>query len=318
MPRRSKFVLLTACLLAPTTIGCVSDSASTGDPPGFPWVTTSDVPHSRKYLKDASGLDLRYAQWQEQLGNVPEAREGYARVLKSQPNSIHARLGLARLEQLAGNSAAAEEAYRQIAKDAAGDAQALDALGQFYVAEHRLPEAISTLQEAVKAAPDDTVCRYHLAVALAKAGDTARAFAEFSKTVDEAEAHYNVGYICYEAGRKDIAEREFLQAVTLRPDLKSAQEMLDELRSGRQAPSQKLQASTAPQQPAAARHAPVVTQTVAMLPPDIPHYVDPASASAPAESAEDDSKSSQPIWQMPSRRDPASVFTEQMRNQTSP
>ncbi len=315
MPRRSKFALLTACLLAPTAIGCVSDSAGSGDPPGFPWVTTSDVPQSRGHLKDASSLDLRYAQWQEQLGNLPEAREGYTRVLKSTPKHVVARLGIARLEQLSGNAEAAEAAYREIAQDSAGDAKALDALGQFYVAERRLPEAISTLQQAVKTAPDDTVCRYHLAVALAKSGDTAGAFTEFSKTVDEAEAHYNVGYICYEQGRKDIAEREFLQAVTLRPDLISAQTMLDELRSGRTPPAQSLQASAALTQTAAARQRPVVTQTVATLPPDIPHYVAPASATAPAESVDEPSSSSQPIWQMPSR-EPASVFTEQLQNQT--
>jgi tetratricopeptide (TPR) repeat protein len=297
------------------TVGCVSDPA-TGDAPGFPWVTISDVPQSRKQLKDASGLDLRYAQWQEQMGNMSEAREGYSRVLKAQPKSMDARLGLARLDQLAGNTAAAEEAYRQIAQDAAGDAQALDALAQFYVAEHRLPEAISTLQEAVKAAPEDTVCRYHLAVALAKSGETARAFAEFSKTVDEAEAHYNVGYICYEEGRKDIAEREFLQAITLRPDLKSAQTMLDELRGGRTMPRQALQASAATPNATAPRRPPLVTQTVATLPPDIPHYVNPASATVPAEPTDADAKSSQPIWQMPSRREPSSVFTEQMQNQT--
>jgi len=313
MPRRSKFALLTACLLAPTAVGCVSDSAGSG-PPGFPWVMSSDVPQSRGQLKDATALDLHYAQWQEQLGNLPEAREGYARVLKSKPKSVAARLGIARLEQLSGNAAAAEEAYRQIAQDAAGDASALDALGQFYVAEHRLPEAISTLREAVKAAPDDTVCRYHLAVALAKAGDTTSAFAEFSKTVDEAEAHYNVGYICYEQGRKDIAEREFLQAVTLRPDLASAQMMLDELRSGRARPAQSIHAAASPHADAP-RPQPVVTQTVATLPPDIPHYVAPASATAPAESAEQPSQAAQPVWQMPSRREPASVFTEQMQNQ---
>lgn len=318
MPRRSKFALLTACLLAPTAIGCVSDSAGTNEPLGFPWVTTSEIPQSRGQLKDASALDLRYAQWQEQLGNLPEAREGYARVLKSKPQLIAARLGIARLEQLSGNSAAAEEAYRQIAQDAAGDAQALDALAQFYVAERRLPEAIATLREAVKADPTDSVCRYHLAVALAKAGDTVGAFTEFSKTVDEAEAHYNVGYICYEQGRKEIAEREFLQAVTLRPDLKSAQVMLDELRSGRARPAQSLQASAASPHADVARQRPVVTQTVATLPPDIPHYVAPASASAPAESADETSPSSQPIWQMPSRREPATVFAEQMQNQSQP
>jgi tetratricopeptide (TPR) repeat protein len=280
-------------------------------------VTTSDVPQSRGQLRDASALDLRYAQWQEQLGNLPEAREGYTRVLKSKPQLIAARLGIARLEQLSGNSDAAEEAYRQIAKDSAGDAQALDALAQFYVAEHRLTEAISTLREAVKADPNDSVCRYHLAVALAKAGDTAGALTEFRKTVDEAEAHYNVGYICYEQGQKEIAEREFLQAVTLRPDLKSAQLMLDELRSGRARPAQPLQASVASPH-AVARQRPVVTQTVATLPPDIPHYVAPASASAPAESANEASRSSQPIWQMPSHRESETIFAEQMQNQSQP
>jgi tetratricopeptide (TPR) repeat protein len=306
--------------------GCVSD-ASPGKPPGFPWVTESEVPQTRGQLKNPAGLDLSYAQWQEQLGNLNEAKDGYSRVLNSQPHSLDALLGLARLEQLAGHSEAAEMAFRQVVKEVPGNAQALDALGQFYVGEKRLPEAISTLEQATRIAPDDAVCRHHLAVALARSGDTAQALAQFTKAVGEAEAHYNVGYILYEQGRKDLAEREFLQAVTLQPNLTSAQTMLDELRHGRRQPPVGMQTAGNPAKPDPASEPapsrPVITQTVATLPPEIPHYVNPAvatksEASPAAASNANKIAISQPIWQMPTRRDSDSVFAEQLQNQTQP
>lgn len=323
MPRWSRFRLLTALLLAPVAVGCVSDApnSNSGPVPGFPWVTESSVPQNRGQLKNPSGLDLTYAQWQEQLGNVDEATAGYRRVLTNQPQSLDAMLGLARLEQLAGRPKEAEAAYRKIVQTTPGNARALDALGQFYVAEKRFPEAIPVLKEAVAAAPTDSVCRHHLGVALARAGDTAQALAEFSKAVGEAEAHYNIGYIHYEQGRKDLAEREFLQAVTLRPDLASAQTMLDELRNDRQAQGHSLPAMTrSSMMPKVPMSRPSVLQTAGEHSSDAPRYVAPAAATqhevaTPPSDRPTALSDAQTEWEMPTQRDPVAIYAEQMQSQ---
>ncbi len=320
MPRRPRFRLLLACVVAPiAAAGCVSDATPNTTVPGFPWVTESEVPQTRGQLKKPSTLDLSYARWQEQLGNLPEAGDGYRRVLQAQPQSLDALLGLARLEQLAGRPEQAEPAFRKAVEAAPRDARGLDALGQFYVAERRLPEAIATFHKAVDVAPDDPVCRHHLAVALARSGDTAQALEQFTKAVGEAEAHYNVGYIYYEQGRKDLAEREFLQAVTLRPDLASAQSMLDELRNERRQQRPAVPTALTSMRPFSPTSRPVVTQTAASLLPDATRYVAPASATAPPAAvstpASAKSTESQPDWQMPTQRDPASISEQQMQNQ---
>lgn len=370
---RYRWLLLSAIVTAPlAAAGCVSDSD--GAPRGFPWVVESDVPRSRGDLQNPLALDLTFAHWQEQLGHLPEAEESYQRVLKQDSDSIDARLGLARLEQLRGNAAEAEQAFLKIVEDNSGCVPAIDALGQFYAAEQRWNEAISTLARATEAAPQDVVCRHHYAVVLAKAGRPQAAFAQFSQLVSEAEAHYNIGYILHEQGRSDLAEREFLLAVTLQPDLKAAQTMLDELRRGRQ--GSPLIAQAAGAMPPA--HAATVTQTAAVgvepaqatqqvstaaatvnrpqpavQPPTqqrstyqqpvnpipstsampsplasnaaaTPSLVSPAAQSAevppvshgspsPAAQTADGAASAQ--WQMPVRRDPASIFEEQLRNQ---
>ena len=72
---------------------------------------------NRKKLKDPSKLDLAYAKWQEQLGNMTEARERYQRVLHDEPQSIEALLGLARMDQLAGRLPEAEQGFRKALKN---------------------------------------------------------------------------------------------------------------------------------------------------------------------------------------------------------
>lgn len=302
MPLRNRFRLVAS--LAATSalaVGCTTERNHVGGLPAFSWTSHADVPKSRTDLKNPSRLDLSYAQWQEQLGNLSEAEQSYKRVLEEDPRSADALIGLARLEQLSGRPENAEKAYLAAVKALPKNAQALDALGQFYSSEKRWGEAAQALAAATQAAPQDPVCRHHFAVALAQTGETSRALAEFKHAVGEAEAHYNVGYVLYEQGRTDLAEREFLQAVTLRPDLEAAQAMLDEIRRG----TDETGLAAFPGAPAR----PGIRQTAAYASAANQRVVVPAAGAAQA---------SQPArWQMPSRPEPASLQAEQMRNQSA-
>jgi tetratricopeptide (TPR) repeat protein len=183
----------------------------------------------RKNLKDPTTLDLAYAKWQEQLGNMTEARERYQRVLHDEPQSIEALLGLARMDQLAGRLMEAEQGFRKALKNSPNDPLVLDALGQFYAAQEKWPQAIDVLKQGLQAAPNDDTLRFHLAVATARSGDIATAKPLFVNSVGEAEAEYNLGLILHDQGKLELAEQHFIQAVIKKPTLEQAQVWVNEI-----------------------------------------------------------------------------------------
>lgn len=218
----TRFTVLTSLLLMFS--GCAAADQR------WPLFAKRDGEAQRKKLKNPTKLDLAYAKWQEQLGNATEARERYQRVLHDEPQSVEAILGLARLDQLAGRTAEAEQGFRKALKVSPNDPLVLDALGQFYASQEKWPQAIDILKAAVQAAPNDNTIRFHLAVATAKSGDIATARPLFVNSVGEAEAEYNLGLILHDQGKLDLAEQHFTQALVKKPTLEQAQYWLNEVR----------------------------------------------------------------------------------------
>lgn len=185
---------------------------------------------ARKNLNNPGRLDLAYAKWQEQIGNLTEARERYQRVLGDEPHSLEATLGLARLDQLAGRVHEAEQGYRKALKVAPNDPLVLDAMGQFYATQEKWPLAIDTLKQALNTTPSDNSIRFHLAVAMAKSGDISGSKPHFVNAIGDAEADYNIGLILHDQGKLEQAEQSFVQAVVKKPTLEQAQYWLNEIR----------------------------------------------------------------------------------------
>lgn len=188
-----------------------------------------EIDESPDELKNPEKLHLSYARWQHQEGNLQEAEKSYRTALEHNPKSVDAIIGLARLDQLAGRLSKAEHGFHQALKINPNNAHALDALGQFYASQKRWNEAVETLNKAMIAAPHEPAYRFHLAVALARSGQINRAMPHFVKTVGEAEAHFNAGYILYENGNLPAARAQLTQAVLKKPELTQAQLLLDEV-----------------------------------------------------------------------------------------
>lgn len=203
---------------------------------------------ARKKLKEPSRLDLSYAKWQEQLGNLTEARERYQRVLHDEPHSVEAMLGLARLDQLAGRMQEAEQGFRKALKAAPNDPLVLDAMGQFYAAQEKWPQALDLLKQALNASPSDNSIRFHLAVAMAKSGDINGSRPHFVNSVGEAEADYNIGLILHDQGKLELSEQYFVQATIKKPTLEQAQYWLNEIRIEKET-KQLLTGTKAPHRP---------------------------------------------------------------------
>ena len=183
---------------------------------------------------DPKRLPLAYAQWQENIGNLPEARKTYEGVLGKDPNSVEALLGMARVDQLAGREVEAEEGFQRTLQACPEDPRVLDAAGQFYVAQERWSDAIPLLQQATVQAPNEVSYRFHLAIALARSGDINGSLPHFARTVGDAEAHYNVGYVLFEQGQLEAAEHHLFQALMKKPDLVEAQALYEQATTERE------------------------------------------------------------------------------------
>ena len=189
-----------------------------------PLIDTSDK------LRNPERLHLAYAAWQRDLGKLEEARKAYEQVLAINPRNAEALVGLAQLDQAAGRAQLAEQGLQKAAQLRPGDAAVMNALGEFYSRQNREREAIAAWQSAVALAPNQPVYEQNLATALVRSGDFAAAVPLLARSVGEGEAYYRVGYILYQDGRRDLAERYFAQALAKQPDLTAAQKMLAVLR----------------------------------------------------------------------------------------
>lgn len=194
---------------------------------------------SRTGLEDPATVHKTYAEWQESQGNLVEARKSYSYVLDHDSKSVDSILGLARLDQLAGNTEQAEKQIQKAQSIAPNDPRVKVALGKFYVSQGRHSEAVDELRQASLLTPNDKQVQYELGVALARSGDVEGSRPYFIRTVGEAESHYNIAYILNEEGQWADAEQELMASLQKKPQLQDAQLLLEQIRK-QHAPQQML------------------------------------------------------------------------------
>lgn len=184
-------------------------------------------------VKDPTKIHLAHAAWQEQSGNLVEARKHYLKVLEKKPKDTESMLGLARIDRAYGRESEADAQLNKTLKAHPKDPKVLVAIGQVHESKEEWPEALLMMKAAHEAAPYETIYEYHLAVVEARIGEIPSAIEHFTRSVGEAQAHYNVGYILNEQGRKTEAEFHLMKALKLKPDLKQAETALASLRTGK-------------------------------------------------------------------------------------
>lgn len=197
---------------------------------------TADIPHGQE-MRHPETVHIAYARWQEQQKQFPQARESYHRALQYEPRSAEALLGLSRLDRLAGRNTEAEDHLKRAEKLRPNDPLVLAGWAEFYASTGDMSQAIGKYREAITLAPNETVYKHQLAIALSKAGDIAGGYDAFASIVGPAEAHYNVGYLLQQQGNLDAAESEFQQALALNPKLVPATTMLAKVQRQRGTPS---------------------------------------------------------------------------------
>jgi len=187
----------------------------------------------KEQLRNPAKTHLAFAKLSEKTGDLAAARESYQTVLEHNPQSVAATMGLAGLELRAGRAAAAERQFLKARTLAPADPLVSEALGQFYLSEHRYGEAERCLSEGLQGAPGNQRLQYRLGVSLAHQGRIDEADALFVQALGKAEADYNIGLILYEQGNTAGAEKRLLQALIRKPELNQAQQWLQIVRAER-------------------------------------------------------------------------------------
>lgn len=177
-------------------------------------------------------LNLAWAKLKESEGNLTEARHGYEEVLSKDTKNVDAILGMARLNLKAKRMPEAEEGFKQALALKPHSTEVLSEIGNFYSDQQRWEEAIPLLQECQRLEPHEKNYQFNLAVALAKSGRIDQATPHFREAVGDAAAHYNIGRIMVENGKRVEAEEQFVIALSKDPNLTDAQYFLDEIRAG--------------------------------------------------------------------------------------
>ena len=173
---------------------------------------------AKRTLKDPESSLLKFAQYQEDLGEYGEARKKYREMLTAYPRNIDAKLGMARIEMKTGRSQQAEEILMALAKEKPDNALVRLELGRMYAKQDDWDRAIQSFQAACDVDPEDQNCRYELGVALAKAGLIDQSLAHLTFAVGAPAANYNIGYVLFEQGREADAIEWFENALQMHPD----------------------------------------------------------------------------------------------------
>ena len=140
---------------------------------------------------------LYLAQEFGRKGQNKRAIEEYQRALKIDPKNMVALNNLANFYRRENDSraiAVAEDAYRAHPETAA----TADTLGWMLIEQGSIPRGLELVQKAAALSPTDTEIRYHLAAALAKAGDREKAKKELEDLL---------------AGNRSFPQREAAQAL---------------------------------------------------------------------------------------------------------
>jgi tetratricopeptide (TPR) repeat protein len=177
---------------------------------------------AQKTFKNPETTLLKWAQYQEDIGEYAEARKLYRELQAAYPSNIDAHLGLARIEQQTGRNHQAEEMLTALAERYPRDVNVQLELGRLYTQLNNDTQSIRVFEKITELQPENQTCRYELGLALARTGQYDQALSHLTFAVGAPAANYNIGYILHEQGRNADAAEWFQNALQSRPDLQTA------------------------------------------------------------------------------------------------
>jgi tetratricopeptide (TPR) repeat protein len=191
---------------------------------GLNYVLLDDYSDAIKWLNKAVELDPKNRDAWYYLGRsyytqamIADARKAFLRVLELSPEDSKAENNLGLIFETSGQPAAAIEAYKKaIAWQEKGGSlseQPYVNLGNLFLEQGQIKEALVLLEKAVGLAPDNAFCHLKLGVAYRQTKRLPDSRRELEKATqlapDNAAMHYQLGRLYKEMHALDRAQAEF-------------------------------------------------------------------------------------------------------------
>ncbi len=165
--------------------------------------------------------------------NLEGARTQFAAVVQKFPQSVSAKLNLAKVLILQGKRPEGETVLRQVLDKEPANPQALNTLLQMLVQESRLPAAVAAAEAARKAQPQDGALTVVLSDLLVRAGDSKKAL----ETLDSGRVNGQLpvplmlaqARAQFASGAVDTAKSTYKQVLQIQPTELEARRALTEL-----------------------------------------------------------------------------------------
>jgi Tfp pilus assembly protein PilF len=187
---------------------------------------------SRLSGSQVSEIQISLCRTLEQQGNLERAREGYRKILQSDPKNAVAAWRLAVVHDRLGEIDKSEPFYRQALEAESKNVELLADYGYSLYLKRRWAEAEKILSEARKLEPKNARVQNNLGLLLAQTDRSEDALAAFRRAgCQEAEAQSNLGLVLAMNGRDESAQKAFEKSLAIRDDGRAAKQGLMALRA---------------------------------------------------------------------------------------
>ena len=171
-------------------------------------------------------------------GSIDKAREQAAEIGKLNP--IRGHFAAARVAERQKDHATAEREYKAAIAFAPDSSDAYYSLGASYRNQSRWDDAFAIYEELMKRRPDEMPVHLTWAGTAAQSGTNLErgereaklyiANAKDAPAANMSNAHWRLGQIYEQTGRKDLARAEFTEALKLNPSNQNAKKSLEALK----------------------------------------------------------------------------------------
>ena len=215
-------------------------------PEGAQSRTSSTAWWSRKNTDPEPTADffVALARVHEQTGEWDQAVMQYEKAIAIDSHSAPALVGYAHLLDSRGQKVKALDYYVRAVKSNPDDASVVNDLGLCYARQGKFDLALQYLGKAVELQPDRELYRNNIATVLVQIGHSrsrkrGRQAQVAAVYASEPIAHYNVGVLLKQQGKRLEAVDQFAKAVEQDPGMDDAREWLDRL-NAEEAPREEL------------------------------------------------------------------------------
>ena len=222
-----------ACVCCVVVLGMATGCRLSGVFQG-PKAATEDPVHTASRLtgSQVSDIQISLCRTLEQQGNLERARDGYRKLLQSDPKSSVAAWRLAVIHDRLGEIDKSEPFYRQAVEADAKNVELLADYGYSLYLKRRWAESEKILSEARRLEPKNARVQNNLGLLLAQTDRSEDALAAFRRAgCREAEAQSNLGLVLAINGRDESARKAFEKSLAIRGDGKTAKQGLTALQA---------------------------------------------------------------------------------------